>query len=400
MPPPQDMGFDGQVAQLLKLHPSEPELEPVKPRSSVRQFARRHVAFSLLVLLPTLLAGIYFGFVAADRYVSEARFVIRMPNRAGGASALASFMQTSGMTRATDDTYAVNEYLLSRDALSHLVDHGQLREILDRPEGDFIWKFPNFYTSLSNEGLFKHYLRLVSVKYDETGGISTLRVEAFRPEDARKIAEALLVDAERLVNRLNDRAREDSIKAATVEIELSEKRALEVQDKLTAFRNREAMIDPARVSMGIIESIGRLSLESSRASAQLAELKRTSPRSPQISSLKDRIFALEEQITKERRRLAGTDGALAPRLAEYERLMLEREFATRTFLSALASLELARHEARRQQIYLERVAEPRATDYAVYPWRWLSVLFVLVISMMVYRVMKTLSASALMHGDR
>jgi hypothetical protein len=79
---------------------------------------------------------------------------------------------------------------------------------------DPLWQFPNLFTSDSHEGLFSHYERLVSADFDSTTGVSTLKVQAFSPEDARRLTKALLDDAEALVNRLNERARRDAISIA------------------------------------------------------------------------------------------------------------------------------------------------------------------------------------------
>ena len=92
---------------------------------------------------------------------------------------------------------------------------------------------------------------------------------------------------------------------------------------------------------------------------QINELEKNSPKAPQITPLRTRRAALEAQIATERRRLAGDAQSIAPRIAEYERLMLEREFAEKALMSAMTAVEMARVEALRQQVYLERVATPR-----------------------------------------
>ncbi len=103
--------------------------------------------------------------------------------------------------------------------------------------------------------------------------------------------------------------------------------------------------------------------------AQLEVTRQASPHSPQIPLFRERVTALQQQIDHERGSLAGDDRSLAPRIAEYERLTLQRSFAERSYVSALALLEAARLDALRQQAYLEQVVEPRAADEARYPWR-------------------------------
>jgi capsular polysaccharide transport system permease protein len=47
----------------------------------VKDWLRRHWMFHVLVLVPTLLAAVYFGLIASDLYISESRFVIRQPEK-------------------------------------------------------------------------------------------------------------------------------------------------------------------------------------------------------------------------------------------------------------------------------------------------------------------------------
>jgi capsular polysaccharide transport system permease protein len=53
--------------------------------------------------------------------------------------------------------------------------------------------------------------------------------------------------------------------------------------------------------------------------------------------------------------------------------MLEREFADRQLASATASLEAARVEAQRQQVYIARVVEPNLAVHPLYPRKLISV---------------------------
>ncbi len=370
-----------------------------KPVWPVVAFVRRHIAVALIVALPTALATIYFALIAAARFETEAKFVVRGPN-SGSASQLASLVQGSTIVRSADDAYVVHEYITSRDAMRQLVAEDGLLEVFGRPEADFAWRYPGWFTTPNEETLFKHYLKFVSVSYDQTTGISTLRVQAFRPEDAKKIADALLRNSEMLVNKLNERAQRDAIASAEREVAASRARAIAVQDEVTAFRNREAVLDPSRVSAAALETIARLSLDEAQTNASLAELMKSSPQNPQVLTLRLRIAALEDQITKERLQLAGSDSSMAPRIAEYEKLMLEREFAERTFVSALNSLETARLDAQRQRLYLERISSPAVPDYAAYPYRLTFIAATFLLSGMIYRIARALVLDTLAHAIR
>ena len=73
----------------------------------------------LLVLLPTLLAALYFFALAAPQYDSEARFLIR-GRQAAPSSGLGEMLQTAGFRPAQEDAMGVRDYLQSHDAVAAL----------------------------------------------------------------------------------------------------------------------------------------------------------------------------------------------------------------------------------------------------------------------------------------
>jgi hypothetical protein len=51
----------------LRLDGADAAALPPRPEAPAIAFARRHAAFALMVVLPTILAAIYFGLIAAAR---------------------------------------------------------------------------------------------------------------------------------------------------------------------------------------------------------------------------------------------------------------------------------------------------------------------------------------------
>src|ERR1700751_47844 len=94
-----------------------------------------------IVGLPTLIAGVYYFAIASDLYLSEAKFIVRSPKQVQ-ASTLGALLQTTGLGRAADDTAAVQDFIMSRDAVRRLEQQDGLRAILGRPEGDLVARFP------------------------------------------------------------------------------------------------------------------------------------------------------------------------------------------------------------------------------------------------------------------
>jgi capsular polysaccharide transport system permease protein len=327
--------------------------------------------FLLLVLLPTLASGAYFYLLAPSRYVSETKFLVRKPNSLGTGPAQSLSIEEGPKGIGTDDSYAVHDYLLSRDAVKLLLQKADLRAAMARAGRDPIWQFPSLLNGDTDEDLFQHYLSLVSVDYESSTGVTTLHVEAFRPQDAHRIATVLVQGGEDLLNRLNARARADAVKVAGEEVAKTKEAALATEDTLTAFRTRENVIDPTQLSTTVLSTIGALELQLVDTAAQLDVTQRASPNSPQIAPLRGRVRAFQTQIDHERATLAGSDMSFAPKIANYERLTLRRDFAERSFVSAMNLMEAAQLDVLRQQEYLETVVEPGIPDKARYPYRML-----------------------------
>jgi capsular polysaccharide transport system permease protein len=132
---------------------------------------------------------------------------------------------------------------------------------------------------------------------------------------------------------------------------------------------------------------------------QLDQTMAAAPGSPGVPSLRNRIGALAEQIAAERARVAGNDDALAGKIAAYERIALDRQFADQALASAMLTLELARQEARRQVIYIETIAAPNRPDEPTEPRRWRAIATVAFSGFAVFAMLWLAVAGAREHAD-
>lgn len=395
--------FDIQDQRIDLVRFPDAEIEPAagEPPAPPTHYARVKQAVTLrrvLLCLPTIIAVFYFFILAASRYESVSTFVVRRPS-AAAVSEIANLVQGTGIVSSADDAYIVSDYMLSRDAMHDLITHDGLLDMMARSGWDPVWAPPGTFLRSNEERLYRHYLAFVAVSFDSTTGISTLRVQAFDAHDAQKIATALLSHSEALLNRLNERAQSDAIASALQQVDISKQEAREVQQQITDFRNRESVIDPTLQSNVVLQTEAGLEVQMAEANAQLSELLKSSPESPQISNLRLRITALEDQIEKQRAQFGGKATSLAPLIAEYERLSLEREFAARAFISALNSLETARIDAQRRNAYLEQVARPSLPDTARYPYRVIWVLTIGAANFVFYWILRHLLRNALAHAQ-
>ncbi|KUO60172.1 MAG: hypothetical protein APF80_16710 [Alphaproteobacteria bacterium BRH_c36] len=327
------------------------------------------IARLLVFLSPTVLAVLYFGLIAAERYVAEASFVVRTPAQQASGLGFGALLQATGLGRSQDEVYSVQAYMKSRTAARELREQISINTVYNRPEADALARYPSFLYGPSLEELYEYLQWMIDVTHDSTTGITTLTVQAFRPKDAQQVALLLLELGEKKVNDLNSRVRNDAVKLAEDEVDRAEKRLVAVQVAITQFRNHETTIDPASSLLVLTELMARLRASLTQTEAQIREVSSAAETNPQLPSLRRRAEALRQQITIERERISAGPGGLADKLAIYERLVLDREFAKQALEAAAKSLESALVEARRKQLYLERIVEPLAADRSTAPER-------------------------------
>jgi capsular polysaccharide transport system permease protein len=326
---------------------------------------RKLLPFLIIVMLPTAIVATYYLGFAADQYVSEVRFVVRGPNAA--SPGMLSSLLGGGAGRADEDTYAVQDYMTSRDALTELVRGSNLKAVYDAPEADALSRFPLLKRWDTTEHLYAYYLRHIDAELDSITGVSSLKVRAFKAIDAQRIASALIVAAERLVNQMNDRQRENALRDSRADIRVAERRIEDIANNIADFRNRESLLDPGKQSGPMLQAIMDLETQLGRVRLQIAQISAAAPRSPLLPDYRERATLLEQQIATARSRITGDDQSLVPKIKEFDALILQKEFADKQLASAITSLESARLQVERQQAYLDLIVQPNISDYPAYP---------------------------------
>lgn len=395
------MGISEGNAKIFMSADTSASIETKEPKRQIAivTWLRRWRWFSVFVLLPVLFAGIYYGFIASDIYVSESRFVIKSPDRRQSSmSTLAGLIQTTGLSAGHEQTNEVMDYLRSRDALRELASKDNVRQIFMSDNADVLSRYPRPFRQDNFENLYSYYRSMVNVHLDTETGTAVLTVKSFDPSHSRIINERLLQLSEALVNRLNARSNSRTIAEAEGRVQVAEARVRNARLALSQFRNRAEILDPQQQGAGILQVTNALVAQQTALQARLAQLLRAAPSHPSIASLRQRIDALGTQIASQTGRAVGTPTALASKLSAYENLMVEQEFATNMLTAANASLEQSRAEALKQQYYLERVVEANKPDYPLLPARWKSLLTVLFASLCLYLVGWMLVVGILEHA--
>ncbi len=354
--------------------------------------------FLATLVVPTLAAIVYYGLLASDVYVSESHFVVRSPQRST-PTGIGALLQGSGFSRSQDDTYSVNDFVRSRDALRELEKSLHLRSAWSNPAIDRFNRFHGIDWDDSFEALFRYYQNRVSVDYDSVSAISTLTVRAYTAADAHAINDRLLRMGEQLVNDINERSRKDLIAAAQHEVELAQEKSAAAELALSAYRANRSVFDPTAQSKLQLEGVAKIQEDLLETESLLAQIRQVAPGNPQIPALVRKVEGLRSSIAEENGKVTGSGASLATKLPIYDRLALDKTFADKQLGAALASLEQARSDAEHQQLYLERVVEPNLPDMATEPHRVRSILMIFVLGLICWGVLSLVVASVREHAD-
>ena len=218
------------------------------------------------------------------------------------------------------------------------------------------------------ERLLAYYRGRVSVKLDADTGIAVIRVRTFRPDDSYRLINDLLALGEGRVNILNQRAYDNSLRLARQQLIEAEQALRTSQTAMTSFRQGRRTIDPVAIGQAQIGVVSQLQANLAQARAQRSAMAGAiAPSSPQARAVDARVGALEGQVAVESARLAGGGAAIASNVGDYQGLQLRQQFASKLYDDAAASLQRAREQAIRQQLFIVRVVEPNRPVKALYP---------------------------------
>lgn len=342
---------------------------------------RRHLglllSFLLLVAVPVAGSAVYLYGVAADQYASRVGFSVRREEVSSAIEVLGGITALSGSS--TRDTDVLFEYIRSQPMVARIDERLDLGRIYARA-GDPVFALA---ANASIEDLTRYWSRMVKVFYDSSSGLIEIRVQAFSPEDAQAVAQAVFEESSAMINRLSSIAREDATRYAKEELDRAIERLVKARQALTEFRTRTQIVDPRADLQGRMSLLATLEGQLVEARIDLDILRVTTRESdPRVQQTERRIAVLSDRIAAERARF-GMSGDQAPArddatakdedyaslLAEFERLSVDQEFAEKAYVSALTGYDVAQAEAQRQSRYLAAYVEPTRAEAPEYPQR-------------------------------
>lgn len=233
-----------------------------------------------------------------------------------------SFTQMAFGQSTSKESYSVHDYILSRDSLNILNDKYKIKDFYSKPSIDFISSFPGLFFWKSSLENFHQYYQNHIVE--------------------------VMVDPTTSISTLKIRS---------------------FDPKISLLINQDLIVQSEGLVNRLSERARRDMIMSSQKEVDLA---------------KDKIQALSSTINQ----LRTQQNINNPNdhVAKLQSLYNEKNFADKQLQAALTSLESARAESFKKQIYLEKIANPKLPDSAMEPRRMRAILGVMAVSFIIWGI--------------
>jgi capsular polysaccharide transport system permease protein len=343
------------------------------------------------VFAASLLAILYWGVIASDRYVSEAHVVIHGADLAsakdvGGAGSLVAQM-------------LLRDYLLSVDMLKRLEDKLKLREHYSDRRRDPLSRM--WFRTAPLEWFHSHYLSRISVELDPGAFVLVIRAQAYDPATAHAIAVMLVEEGERYMNSLGQRMAGEQVAFLEKQVAQLNERVVGVRRDILGYQNRKGLVSPQGTAENLAGIVSRLEAQLADLQTRLSVMQAyLMPDSSSIIDLNLQIAAVEKQIAREKKRLAAPgDQALNKMVEEYQRLQMNAEMSLAVYQTALTALEKGRIDAMRKLMAVSVLQSPSEPQYPLEPRRIYNIVVFILVILLIAGIAHLLAAIVRDHTD-
>lgn len=336
-------------------------------RRRQRNFMLLMVRLACFVILPTIIAGIYFAKFATPLFSTVSAFQIQKADGPAGAGNFGSLFAGSAFATPKDDI-AVQAYLQSRDAMKKLNETQGFKAHFSQPSIDPLQRLA---AGATDEEAYKVYKRNVKIAYDPTEGLIKMEVTAADPLISEAFSKELITLAEAQVNHLTERVREDQMKGARASFEDAEAKMQIAQQKVLDLQQKQGILDPKVETQIVMTDVAELEKTIRIKQLELDQLNdNPKPNKARVDGVKGDMERLTAQLDGLRRQMTqGSNGQESMAQVGGELRFAEAELLTRQQMMAVAlqQVETSRIEANRQVRYLATSVAPVAEDQPTYP---------------------------------
>ena len=321
--------------------------------------------FSLIFLLPSGVSLYYWLLLSPDRYITESGFVVRTVSETSGGDIFNNITGLTGGSSTSSDTSIVISFLHSRDLVEEVNKQINLLDIFNKTN-DLFYKFGEG----SIEDLVKYWRKRVVITYDTTTGLVTYEIQAFTPEDSLIISKIVLKEIKKVINQISQESREAVLKNAQEEVGKAEQRLRDITKSQKQFRTEQRSLNPFGSSNNLVEQISIIEGKISNTKREIDTLVKQdiNPDSNVFKRAMLKLETLNTQIGK----LKSQSGINAEKMAEFEHLELDKQFAQELYTTSLITLQQAQTRSDSLQKYLAVFKHPKLAETSTIPNRILN----------------------------
>lgn len=319
------------------------------------------ISFFVAVALPAFICLLYLVFVAAPQYVSESRLVVRGSLEKVGLESIGQAAALSALNNS-QEAHVLTDYIRSARIVADLSREFDLKQIFAGAAFDIVWHLP---ADASQDRLIRYWQRMASAEVDSTTGIVTIRIHAFRPEDAQALNHAVIKLSEALISGFAQKMRTQRLQDAQADSQAAQADITALLATLETARRREGTIDPQLTAESLAKLVAKLRDErATMVAARETAAARLGQGAPTLALTDERIKALDLQIeavlgmATDAKTQPGSSNDLLSAGSLFDTLQIRRELLSSRVARAETALAQARQDTIRQQVFVEVFMQP------------------------------------------
>jgi capsular polysaccharide transport system permease protein len=374
--------------------------KPAAPRSGRGRLPKMFRSRTLMAaIIACVLATIYWGLIASERYVSEAHVIVQRTDLNAGQGASFGSLLAGAVDGNHNDQMLLRDYLLSMDMLAKLDKALNLRKHYSSREHDM---FSRMWSANMPAELFqRYYLSRVSVELDDYSGVLVIKAQGYDPATAQAITRLLVAEGERHMNDMGHRLALEQVAFVEQQANTMGERLREARRDVLAMQNKLGLVSPQSTAENTAAIVNRLDAQrtdlETRRTAMLGYL---APTAPNIVELELQIAAIDKQIIEQQSRLTAPTGKpLNANVEEYQRLELGARFAEDAYKTTLVALEKSRFEAGRTLKKVTVVQSPTRPEFALEPARAYNIVVFVLVTALIAGIVHLLAIIIRDHKD-
>ena len=339
---------------------------------------------STLAATFVVVSAVYCFGIGRDRYQSTSEFVIKQPLPPATASTtVLGSLQSSSVLSSLEDGRYLQVYLKSNEVKEAVFPDPSAFKSSYAPQAPDRWS--GLHRDANELEQLAFFRRQLDVIPQELSGTIVLTTSAFTAEDAYRLNQDLLKQAQRFVNEVNQSISADQQSFAEEQVAFAKARLTNATNALESFQDRYGQLDPLSEQSATTGFITGLESRLVDLKVEEASLRRQfrDPNAPEVAFVADQVRELERQIQEERQKAVGAGGRDLNKLAsQATRLQGDVDFAMESLSSAMRAADNSRMESQRQLKFIVMLSKPLKPTGPETSWRWkvfLSCLGVLIV---------------------